>query len=222
MTTEQIEAKADPSNLRLADFNIKSELKFNVIPEFMEDVGYTTWRRRYVSTTLSAGASFIDIPATTTKFSHLKEVFLYPASMTNPSLDTPLPFIGEEPREVLAGKANTIPGTPSGYWLESDGSVFRRIYFNAPADVAYTCAYFYDTHIQFNVNNETENVELNGYIPEQFQWALVEGLKREMYRHRNGVGDTSFQIAAQAFEAWKLRAKKSPELTQKRRALYAR
>jgi hypothetical protein len=215
MTTLEIEQKADPQSLKLADFNIKSELKMNVIPEFMEDVGYVSWRRRFVTATLAAGVNYLDVPSTSTTFGHIKEVYVPPYEEKDK-----LSYIGEEPRKVLTAKANTTAAKPAEYWMESDGNFYTRIYFQAPADVAYVMGYAYDIHILFS--DENASVELDPFIPPQFQWALVEGLRRELYRARNGVGDTSFQIAAQNFETWKMRAKKSPDLAQKRRYVYAR
>jgi hypothetical protein len=215
MTTLQIEQYADPQSLKLGDFDIKAQLKLNVIPEFMEDVGYVVWRRRFVTANLGAGLNYLDVPSTTTTFGHLKEVYVPPYDPQDK-----LAYIGEEPQRILTAKANTTAAKPAEYWMESDGNIFTRIYFQAPADVAYTMGYAYDIHIKFS--DVEASVQLNTYIPEQFQWALVEGLKRELYRNRNGVGDPSFVSAAQAFEAWKQRAKKSPELAQKRRYLYAR
>lgn len=219
MTTAQIEAYADPTSAATGDFNearLKIELRHHIIPEFMEDVGYAAWRRKHETATLALGARYIDIPSVTFYFGHMKEVYVSPCFEKGQEL----PYIGEEPNLVLAAKATTTTGKPTAFYMEQDGSRYTRVGFNVVADAAYTIAYSFDLHVQFE--DDDADVDLNIYIPTQFQWGLVEGLNREIRRVRMGIGDPQFQASAQEFERWKQRARKSPELAQRTRSKFAR
>jgi hypothetical protein len=214
MTTEQIEQRADPSSVAVADINLKLELRHNVIPEFLEGVGYVAWRRKHISKTLAAAASYVDVSESTYSFAHMKQVFL------GTDLTAPLRYIGEDPMEVLSAKANTTAGQPSGYYLESDGNDFQRVSFNCPAQQQYIVWMTLDLHIKFP--NDTDSIDLDPYIPSQFQWGLVAGLRKTIYRERFGIGDERYQEASAEFEKWQMRAKKSSELARKETAKYAR
>lgn len=214
MTTAQIEARADPSSVATADLNLKLELRHNVVPDFMEDVGYVSWRRKHISKPLTAAASYVDIIDNTYSFSHMKSVYL------EGHWDNPLSYIGEDPIEVLKAKANTVAGKPSSYYLESSGSAFHRVGFNVPADLAYIVWMSFDLHVKWP--DDTSSVDLDTYIPSQFQWALVCGLRKFVYRERFGIGDERYQEATAEYERWKSRAKKSPELARTNQFKYAR
>lgn len=214
MTTADIEQRADPTGVATADINLKLELRYNVIPEFLEDVGYVSWRRKHVSKVLAAAANYVDVSDSTYSFAHMKQVFL--AS----DFDTPLSYIGEDPMEVLRAKANTTAGKPTGYYLESDGDDFQRVSFNCPAQQEYTVWMTLDLHIKFP--DDTSSIDLDKYIPSQFQWGLVAGLRKTIYRERFGIGDERYQEADAEFEKWKARARKSSELARKETAKYAR
>lgn len=214
MTTAQIEQRADPSGAAVADINLKLELRYNVIPEFLEDVGYVSWRRKHISKVLAAGASFVDVSDSNYSFAHMKQVFL------STDLNNPLRYIGEDPMEVLKAKANTTAGKPEGYYLESDGNDFQRVSFNCPAQQEYTVWMSLDMHIKFP--NDTDSIDLDTHIPAQFQWGLVAGLRKTIYRERFGIGDERYQEASDEFEKWKMRARKSPEGARRETAKYAR
>lgn len=214
MTTAQIEARSDPSGAATADIDLKVELRYNIIPEFLEDVGYPTWRRKHISKTLLAGASVVDVTDSTYTFSHMKSVYL------DIDFDTPLRYIGEDPTEVLRAKAATVANKPTAYYIESDGSAFQRVGFNCPAIQQYTVWMTFDMHIKWP--DDTSSVDLNIYIPQQFQWGLVSGLRRSIYRERFGIGDQRYQEAAAEFEKAKMRAKKSPEMARTDIYKYAR
>lgn len=214
MTTAQIEARSDPSGAATADIDLKLELRYNVIPEFLEDVGYPMWRRKHISKTLTAGASLVDVTDSTYSFSHMKLVCL------GTDFDKPLQYIGEDPVEVMKSKAATVADVPTGYYLESDGGAFQRVGFNCPAIQQYTVWLSFDMHIKWP--DDSSSVDLNIYIPQQFQWGLVSGLRRSIYRERFGIGDARYQEADADFTKWKMRAKKSPELARTDIYKYAR
>lgn len=214
MTTLQIEGYADPGSHGTGDFNIQATLRYEIVPEFLEDVGYVTWRRRYRSVAIAAGDTYIDIPSTTEIFSHMKSAYL------DTDFDNELEYIGEDPKKVLMAKAETTAAKPTGYFIESNGSFLTRVSFNCPCDAARTLRYEYDMHVKFQ--DATSTLDLDPYIPTQWQWALVEGLKREIHSARSGVGDPGYALAGQKFEQWKQRCRKSPEAARREKPKYAR
>ncbi len=214
MTTAEIESMADPSSVAVADLNLKLELRHRVIPEFFEDVGYVAWRRRHTTKSLLANSTYVDVTDSTYTFAHVKELYL------SGYWDKPLTYIGEDPIEVLKAKANTTVGRPSKFFLESSGTRFERVSFDCPADQNYTVALTVDIHILWPDN--TSSVDLSPYIPPQFQAALVDGLRRFVYRERSGIGDQRYQEAVNEFERWKVRASKSKESARSEKPKFAR
>jgi hypothetical protein len=214
MTTLEIENLSDPGGLSLADFNKAAVLRHEIIPEFFEDVGYVTWRRLPITEGLAQSRNYVDLTRPNYYISHIRSVYL------TDDFDTPLTFIGDDPIKVLKAKVNTTPGRPGGWYIESTGTNFERISFDAIADITYTVAIEADTHIKFE--DDTTAVQLDQFIPEFFQWALVEGLRRELYFHRYGVGDQRGATAGQKFNDWKVRAQKSPEMARKHKYKYVK
>lgn len=214
MTTAQIESRAAPNGVALSDINIQIELRYCIIPEFLEDVGYTTWRRKHISKVLASTANYVDVTDATYTFSHMKEIFI------QPDWNAPLKYIGEDPVEVLKSKAETTAGKPTGYYIESDGNAVQRIGFNRPADQQYTVWMTFDFHIKWTDDSSSRDLDI--FIPQHFQYGLIEGLRRQIYHDRSGIEDPRYLKAAEEFEKWKARARKSPEMARTDHYKYAR
>lgn len=203
MTTATIAAAADTKGLAGSDMDLQVLLRRNVIPAFLEDVGYVSWRRQAATASVTLGARYV---ALATNFWHMKTVGLATEE------DTPLNYIGDDQVQILAAEANTTNAKPTGYYMKIHTDGTWRLYFDAPFDVARTVAYTYDTNILFA--DDTTVVNLDIYIPSQFQWALVEGLKAEIFYDRYGVGDDRFTAAEAKYDKWVQRARNSPELSR--------
>jgi len=74
---------------------------------------------------------------------------------------------------------------------------FQRVGFQAPLDKPYTLVAVYYCQVPFP-DNVTE-IDLSQYIPENFQYALVYGLRRNIYTDRYGQGDKRAEAAAATF-----------------------
>jgi hypothetical protein len=192
MTTNDVVTEADRDGISTADMNLNSLLRQKVVPAFLYDIGYVSWRRKYSTHALSQGSTFIDISAD--DVGHIRHVAIAPDTRT------PLRYIGEDDGLVLAAISNTAQAKPGGYFLRTDGNHLKRLCFDAPADTAYTIAVAYDLQIKFP--DLTTSVNLDQYMPRHCQWPLVEALRMEIYERRFGVGDSRYQRAEAEYAKW--------------------
>lgn len=205
MTTTTIATAADTKGLASPDMDLQVLLRRNIIPAFLEDVGYVAWRRLATTASVTTGVRYFTISDGT--FWHMKTV-------VRSGYETePLAYIGDDEVQVLKAEANTTNGTPTGYYLKLDSSTGNwRVYFDCPFDATTTIAYVYDTNIYFA--DDTTSVDLAKYIPPQFHWGLVEALKTEIFYDRFGVGDDRYAAAKAKRDEWVQRARNSPDLSR--------
>ena len=213
MMTSLIEQYANIADLSSPDINLKVLLRHSVTPAFMADVGYVAWRRVLATLALTgvAGQGY-DLP---------DDFWMMQVLTIDPS-DAPLQYIGDDPEKVLAAERNVTPGKPGAYYLvrRATTSVYKRIKFNATPDTNYTARYTYYSGVFFP--DDTTDVEMDKFIPSQFQWALVEGLKREIMFIRFGHGDPRYVASEQQYGMWIERARENPELARRTAASFVR
>lgn len=207
MTTAEIELAANRGNLANADFVIGQVLRRQVIPQFLEDVGITSWRKAYKTITTVAGTQYYDLDS---NFLSVHEAFRLP------NQDDPLEYIGEDPRKVAFAEANTVQAAPTSYYIVLDGATpakWRRLKFQAPPDAVYTIPVVENTYIPFADN--TTAVDMMPYLPEQFHWGLVDGLRTQIYFDRFGQGDDRYVEAKASYMEWVGRAQAHRELARR-------
>lgn len=214
MTTAQIETFADIGGISSPEIDLKALLRRNVIPAYLSDVGYTSWRRKPHTITTIAGQQGYDLD---TDFWQMQLVTLQ-------GVAEPLQYIGEDPEKLLAAEAAaTAPqGMPSGYYLGriAVSGEFRRLMLNCLPFGTGLIRCLYYTGIHFA--DDTTSVELDQYIPSQFQWGLVESLKKEIFFIRFGIGDPRFVAAETAYRMQVERATDNPELARRNLPVFAR
>lgn len=212
MTTTTIASAADTKGLSQPDMDLQVLLRRKVIPGFLADVGYAAWRKKYAGVAMLVNDRYVTIP--NNNFWHLKTVAFSGAE------NCPLTYIGDDETKVMIAEATTSAdaNTPTGFYLilHTDGA--WRIYFNVPTSAATTALICYDTLIYFA--DDSTQVDLEPFIPVQFHWVLVEGLKREIFYDRFGVGDDRWQAADMEYKMWVERAKESPDLSRGSRLRY--
>ncbi|HXI85277.1 MAG TPA: hypothetical protein VNL17_14445 [Verrucomicrobiae bacterium] len=209
MTTVDIETQADPDGLATTSLNLKFVLRHKVVPDFysvpdssqaggMGGVGYVGWRRKSISQAITQGQQTFDLPD---DFGTMKTISLGIASINNQlEFEThELSYIGDNPTLVMMAESATVQVQPTGWylvWTSASGghpAGYRTVKFDAPSDAAYTCRAVY--YNQINFADDTTSVDLNVYIPQPYQWALVCGLQRELYATRLSQGDDRYQRA---------------------------
>lgn len=215
MLTSSIETYAATGDLSSPDIDLKVMLRRNVVPAFLSDVGYPSWRRKPATFNCVASTQSYDLPD---DFWQMQVVNIV-LGTDDPS---DVPYIGDDPQKVLLAEAATTLGKPGAYYLtrRTTTYLFKKLKFDVPPDAAYVCRYSYYSGIEFT--DDTTAVELDKYIPAQFQWALVEGLKREIMFIRFGIGDSRYQASDNAYQAWVTRAAGSPELARRNTVHYSR
>jgi hypothetical protein len=199
MTSTQVETYANIGDIASADVNLKIILRRCIVPKFFELVGPVAWRRKVATISLVAGDYAKDLPD---DYGSMMEVVLTDATVT-PTAKRGLTYIGDDPLNMVAAEVNTTRAEASQYYVvrRATTELFKRIRFDCPADHAYTVYAVYYSHIQFT--DDTTDVELDKYIPGQFQWALVEGLKAYLYAVRVGIADNR-QPAAEAEQSMRI------------------
>lgn len=215
MQTTQIETAANRGDIATADFQIGLVLRSQVIPAFLEDVGRIGWRRKIVQITPASGKQTYSLPD---DFFEVADVYI--AGNINP-----IPFIGEDPALVTQAEMTTSGGGWTGYYLvrDPDRVTGWAIKFDAPAGVAGGPVAYVHYYWFVPFENETEEVDLREYVPEQYHWALVELLRREIIDDRCGEGDKRYVTANNKYHEWLQRIVTKRELAPRgNRAKYVR
>jgi hypothetical protein len=210
MTTAQIETQGDAEGLATADINVQFLLRHKITHEFFFDCGYPSWARKTLTQTLAAGLNYIDVPSRTVR--HIRHVCI------SPDWGVGLSYIGDDDYKVLAAKANTTAGKPTAFYRDFDGTEFRRVSFNAPADTAYTIGVIY--HLTIPFPDDTTSIQLDGYIPNDCQWGLVLGIQREVARRRFGANDPRFPQYDQEYQTFTARISENKEKSSGSRIAY--
>lgn len=215
MTTATIESLATAlvSGVAAPDLPLNVLLRKEVIPKFLIDIGSNVIRRATAVLTVVVGTQAYDLAD---DFGSMVEVAF------EDNLGEPLRYIGEDTLEVLAAEATTsaTPDTPTGYYLtrRTTTAILKKLKLNCFPLVDDTIRYIYWSNVQFA--DDTTSVELNQYIPEQFQWALVEALKAKIYEARFGIGDSRYVAANQAYQEWVGRADSVRELARRNQPIF--
>jgi hypothetical protein len=188
MKTSQIEALSNKGNLASGAFNLKTTLRFEIVPEFYRRMGDVTWLRRNRKLDVIAPERQYNLPM---DFRSMVSVGGCGAAE--------LRYIGEDPLLVTAAELATTASRPHGYYIvHDDEGQWRAIKFDAIPDMNYTVPYVYRSRLVFH--NDSDDVELNQYIPEDYQQALIQGLRREIMLDRFGQLDKRYEAAAAKFE----------------------
>lgn len=140
------------------------------------------------------------------------ELFLNQTKQYPPAnIENPGPIAGYQ--YTISGNTITYVVAPKPgdvheitYWRNaSDGSApsgsarwFQRAAFQAPLDKDYSMVAIYYMQVPF-VDNTTD-VDLSQFIPENFQYTLIYGLRRNIYIDRFGQGDQRAEAAAAKFQ----------------------
>ncbi len=210
MTTSLVIQQANIDGIATPELDLEILLRLSVIPKFLSDVGYTSWRRTIHNATIDAGLSQITLPVNA---GHIKKL------MIGPDFTKEVEYAGDTTLDALAIDI-TDTGAPTKYYFVTAAGG-NLIQLNSTLSEETNFRLMYDVSGIFG-RDLTTNVDLDNYIPEQWQWALVEGLKEEIYDRRFGAGDKRAERAASKYAGWVARASESREMTHPRREIYVR
>lgn len=217
MTLLQIESAANRGDLATGDFQAGVVLRRGVIPAFLEDCGREGWRRKYYKFSTSLNTQAYPLPG---DFFEAAGVFTDSSFCGCSALG--LDYIGEDPDRVVMAELNTTPGGLDAYYLAPDpaDANAQAIKFSAPADGAHSVVLAYYWYIP--ISDDRQDLDMRAYIPEQYHWALVEALKREIYEDRFGQQDSRFQVADAKYKEWIAKISVKREMAARERAVYVR
>jgi hypothetical protein len=217
LTLNDIEVSANRGNIANGGFNIRRVLRFEVVPEFYRRIGDVRWLRRNNTITTTAGDREYDLPR-----DFRSMIAVYRSSAATGEKPGELRYIGEDPALVAQAELNTQPGPPSGFWIvkHSTEETFRALKLDAPPDQAYTMPYVYRSRLVFA--NENDNIDLDRYIPEDYQQGLIYGLRAEIYLDRFSQNDPRYGVALNKFAEVIEQAKEgASDLARRNHAIYA-
>jgi hypothetical protein len=227
VTTAEIQALADFDNSAAPDYPIGTVLRQNVIPDFFDRVGHVSWRQWAEVVTFGPGDRYRDISP---YFSTIESVWLVEPRRQ-------LKYAGDSSFDMLMSAFdNPEPAAPRQYFISSmqapiynpmapteaeiEGPVGpRRLTLHAPCDAVYKVSVFGWQIPWFADNSTAVNMDL--FVPRQYQWGLVEGLRAEVFRERLGVENPKTVLATQGYLNVVERAKLYKNTTIEETARYA-
>ena len=115
MTTAEIELAANKGNLATADFDVGQALRYQIIPQFLEDVGPCSWRKAYKQITTIATRQTYALASNALK---IHEAYRAIPGGKPVQLD----YIGEDPLKVAQAEIAVTPAPPTGYYMALTGS----------------------------------------------------------------------------------------------------
>jgi hypothetical protein len=196
MTLNEIEIAANRGNIAGGDFGLKHTLRYEVLPEFYRKVSEAdpTWLKKTSTLSIVTSTRVYNLPQ---DFRSMVGVYYQAPYAAKPS---EVRYIGENPQLVAMAEIVTAPSRPLGYYIiqRTDNKKFRALKIDRPADTSYTFPYIYRSRLI--VSDDIDDTELDQYIPEEYQQALIAGLRREILLDRFGQGDQRAGIAASQFE----------------------
>jgi hypothetical protein len=221
MNTLQIESLANRGNIAKADFNIKTTLRRLVIPRFLLQVdnvvGQVHWRRKTLSLDFTTSDRDKDLP---TDFDRFDEVYLASTASSTGLESEPLDYIGEIPENVLKAEVATTAAKPTAYYIVAGDTNPFGMKMAVPLDQNYTAKGVYFRLIPFT--DDVTEVDLDDYIPWQYQAAIVHLLRAEIYADRYGFGDQRYTEEKQRGDEFIAMMAVKKEPAPRNRAVFAR
>lgn len=214
MTTDQIEQAANRGDIATGDMNLKMILRRSVVPQFLEDVGRVSWRRKTTPINTVIGDRKYALP---TDFVQAHGVYL------PTDYDNSLKYIGEDPDRLARAESNVTNGAPTGYYITQNTSgtaAWQSLALEAPASAVLALRVVYYFFARFA--DDSTAVDMAQHIPEQFHFGLVEGLRMEIFLDRFGQGDPRYVAVEGKYQSWVARASGRRELGTRNYANFVR
>lgn len=180
-------------------------LRHVVIPKFLLDVdqlcGKVWWRRATLTLAFTSAGRNYDLPR---DFDWLEDLRLVVGGTLR---GTGLKYIGEDALRIEAAEASTDPGEPAAYYFVEGTQVETQpepkrqaIRLDVTPDTTYTAHGVYYKKVPFA--DDSTVLDLDPYVPRQYQGALIEALRAEIFLDRYGIGDERYAIQQAKYENW--------------------
>ncbi len=207
MTTKDIADRANAGRAAPPTMDLQLVLRGEVIPEFMEDVGYPAWRRIVHDATVLAAENSMVLPI------HLSKVFSVHIGTT---YSTELLYVGNVPAKRVAFQTTTA-GTPSYFDLQT--GIGQTVLGGVPGwTMVFDCPMLVDTAVRvigyigsLTGDDYTNVFDLDTLIPRHVQPALICGLRRYIHLENYGAGDRRYLLEDEKYRMWVARLRDDQE-----------
>jgi hypothetical protein len=217
MTLEDLAARVDRNGSSRADYQVIDVLRNEVIPRFFGDidtaVGDMFWRRM-ANEAIAIGPGINRYP--------LPKDFRVMASVGIRGAGCALQYIGNDARMMqryAAVQAQDVRSAPTAYWVEmpvvpiddiGDPLLYQyELVLSTRPDALYALDLVYYTTP--DLREKSDMVELDKYIPFEYQHALISLARADLYGDRHGGDDPMVSREMTIYNNWLagLKSKKS-------------
>lgn len=218
MTTDQIAARANSGRIATPDMDLQLMLRGEVIPAFLEDVGFVAWRRITHDAEILADEYLLNLPI---NVSHIRAAYM------GPNYTSEIKYVGDR-EDLRAIFQTTTTGIPTEYSLQT--GIGAMVLGGAPGwTMVFNCPFSEDRTVRvicyvgsLSGDDYVTPYELDNLIPRHAQPALINGLRRLIYRERYGTGDRRFQMEDEEYARWIARLSEQSESVPSTRVVYVR
>lgn len=219
MTDQEICSLANKGEIATADFDIGKTFRTMVVPKFLLDVdlivGVVHWRRAVWNQAITSASRNYDLPDDWERFEKLK---LKTAAGLE---DNPLSYIGEDDDAVLQAEASTTQAKPSSYYVVAGDPKRWAIRLGQTPDAVYSVLGIYYRTVPFPAATE-DGLDLDPYIPAQYQAAPVLLTRAQIFLDRYGFGDGRYTAAMSEYKDFVLSMAQKKEPAPRGRAVFVR
>ena len=193
MTTAQLIAEASYGDLGVGGISLERRLRRVIIPRYLSDidriVGKPYWRKGVLTLNVVANTRSYALP---NDFKRTQKLAVYDAS--DPAIGgfVEIVYRGEFADDILMAETGGADDPadndiPLGFYIQGDDTAVPKLWFTKTPVSNFTAKGQYDKKIYFA--DDTSIVDLNPFIPEDWQGGLIHALEYTLAVARYGMGD---------------------------------
>lgn len=206
MTTAQLIAEVSYGDLGVGGISLERRLRRIIIPQYLSDidriVGKPYWRKGIWTQAVVANTRSYALP---NDFKRFQKLAVYDAS--DPAIGgfVEIVYRGEFSDDILMAETGGADdpadnNIPLGYYIQGDDSALPKLWFTKTPTSNFTVKGQYDKKIYFA--DDTTSVDLNPYIPEDWQGGLIHALEYTLAVTRYGMGDKRADMYKREYQAF--------------------
>lgn len=206
MTTSELIAEVSYGDLGIGGISLERRLRRIIIPKYLSDidrmVGKPYWRKGVWTQAVTSGTRSYTLP---TNFKRFQKLAVYDA--TDPAIGgfVEIVYRGEFSDDILMAETGGADDPadsdiPLGYYIQGDDSAAPKLWFTKTPTSNFTVKGQYDKKIYFA--DDTTAVDLNPFIPEDWQGGLLHALEYTLAVARYGMGDKRADMHKRDYQAF--------------------
>lgn len=204
MTTAQLIAEVTYGDLGIGGISLERRLRRIIIPQYLSDidriVGKPHWRKGVLTLTVVANTRSYSLP---NDFKRMQKLAVYDAD--DPAIGgfVEIAYRGEFSDDILMAETGGADDPadsdiPLGYYIQGDDVAVPKLWFTKTPTSNFSAKGQYDKRIYFA--DDTTSVELDPFIPNDWQGGLIYALESELALARYGMGDKRVDLYQQKYE----------------------